>query len=61
MGETFINVFFNGKERKLKPFVLQNDQNLFGTDWMKEFDLFNVPINTFCNKKKMVQQQVQIN
>ena len=27
-----------------------NAQNLFGTDWMKEFDLFNVPINTFCNK-----------
>ena len=24
-------------------------QNLFGTDWMETFDLFNVPINTFCN------------
>ena len=24
MGETFINVFFNGKERKLKVFVMQN-------------------------------------
>ena len=51
MGETFINVFFNGKkERKLKAFVMRNAQNLFGTDWIEEFDLFNVPINTFCNK-----------
>ena len=38
------------KERKLKAFVMRNAQNLFGTDWMEEFDLFNVPINTFCNR-----------
>ena len=50
MGETFINVFFNGKERKLKAFVMRNAQNLFAMDWMEEFDLFNIPINTFCNK-----------
>ena len=29
---------------------MQNAQNLFGTDWMEEFDLFNLPINTFFNK-----------
>ena len=50
MGETFINVFFCGKERKLKAFVMRNAQNLFGTDWMEEFNLFNVSINTFCIK-----------
>ena len=50
MGETFINVFFNGKERKLKVFVMRNAPNLSGTDWREDFDLFNVPINTFCNK-----------
>ena len=50
MGETFINVFLNGKERKLKAFVMRNAQNLFGTDWMEEFNLFNAPINTFCYK-----------
>ena len=50
MEETFINVFFNGKERKLKAFVMQNAQNLFGMDWMEEFNLFNVLINTFCHK-----------
>ena len=34
-GETFINVFFNGKERKLKAFVFRNAQNLFWMDWME--------------------------
>ena len=24
-------------------------QNIFGTDWMEVFDLFKVPIKTFCN------------
>ena len=38
------------KKRKLKAFVMQNAQNLFGTNWMEEFGLFNVTINTFCNK-----------
>ena len=50
MGETFINVVFNGKERKLKAFVMRNAQSLFGMDWMEEFNLFNVPVNTFCYK-----------
>ena len=50
MGETFINIFFNRKERKLKAFFMGNAQNLFRTDWMEEFDLFNVPMNTFCYK-----------
>ena len=45
MEETFMNVFFYGKERKLKVFVMRNAPNLFGTDWMEEFDP-----NTFCNK-----------
>ena len=40
MGETFINVFFNGKERKLKAFVIRNTQKLFGTEYMEKFDLF---------------------
>ena len=50
MRETFINVFFNEKERKLKAFVMWNAQNFVGTDWMGELALFNVPIDTFCNK-----------
>ena len=28
---------------------MERSQNLFDTDWMKVFNLFNVPINTFCN------------
>ena len=29
---------------------MQNAQNLFRMDWMEEFDIFNIPISTFCNK-----------
>ena len=29
---------------------MRNAQNLFGTDWMEEFDPFNVPLDMFCNK-----------
>ena len=29
---------------------MQNAQDLFGMDWMEEFNLFKVPINTFFNK-----------
>ena len=50
MWESFIIFFFNGKERKLKAFVVRNAQNLFGSNCMEKFDLFNGPINTFCNK-----------
>ena len=46
MGETFINVFCNGNERKLKAFVMQNAQNLFGMDAMEKFDVFYVANNT---------------
>ena len=28
---------------------MDQSQNLFGTDWMEAFDLFNVPENTFWN------------
>ncbi len=50
MGETFINIFFNGKERKLKALVMCNSSSLFGTNWMEEFGMYDDPINTFCNK-----------
>ena len=28
---------------------MDQSQNPFGTDWMEAFDLFNIPINMFCN------------
>ena len=34
----------------MKIFVLKNTNNLFGSDAIQEFELWNSPINTFCKK-----------
>ena len=45
------NVTFNGTtKKKLKLFVLKNTENLFGTDSIQEFNMWDLPINTFCQK-----------
>lgn len=49
-GEIITNVTLNGTTKKLKMFVLKNTNNLFGTDWMQQFNLWDLPINTFCQK-----------
>ena len=49
--EKFIsNVTFQGRMLKLKTCVLKNTENLFGTDWMEKFKLWDMPINSFCQK-----------
>ncbi len=40
------------KKFKLKAFIMDQFQNLFGKDWMESFDVWNLPINTFCNSEK---------
>ena len=49
-GELITKVTFNGTTTKLKLFVLKNTENLFRTDWIQEFSLWGLPINTFCQK-----------
>ena len=49
-GEIITYVTFNGTTKNLKMFVLKNTDNLFGTDWMQQFNLWDQPINTFCQK-----------
>ena len=49
-GEAIVNVSLRKKTRKLKVFVLRNATNLFGTDWITEFELWDAPISDFCNK-----------
>ena len=49
-GETIVDVSLKGKSKKLKVFVLRNASNLFGTDWISEFELWDSPMNNFCNK-----------
>ena len=31
-------------------FVLKNRENLFGTDWIEKFKMWDMPINSFCKK-----------
>lgn len=49
-GELTIPVILNGITKKLKVFVPKNSENLFGTDWMERFKLWDQPINNFCQK-----------
>ena len=49
-GEAIVNVSLRKKTKKLKVFVLRNATNLFGTDWITEFELWDAPISDFCNK-----------
>ena len=47
-GEVTTNITLKGKTLKLKMFVLRNTNNLFGTDWIQRFELWNSPISDFC-------------
>ena len=40
----------NGVTKKLKAYVLKNLDNLFGTDWIERFNLWDCPMSTFCRK-----------
>ena len=43
-------ISFLGKILKSKVYVLQNMSNLFGSDWIVLFDLWQLPINSYCNR-----------
>ena len=49
-GELLCDVSFLGKTLSSKVFVLQNSSNLFGNNWILMFDLYELPINSFCNR-----------
>ena len=49
-GEVITNVTLKGKTLKLKMFELKNTNNLFGTDWIQQFELWDSPISDFCQK-----------
>ena len=44
----------NGITKKLKVFALKNTENLFGSDWFQKFNLWDQPINTFCQKVECI-------
>lgn len=51
-GEFITNLKLNDKTLKLRVFVMKNTYNLFGTNWMEQFNLWNSPIILFCHEVK---------
>ena len=49
-GKLITTATFMGKTLKLKLFVLKNTNNLFGTDCMTQFRLWDLPVNSYCQK-----------
>ena len=49
-SEVTTSVTLKIKTLKLKMFVLRNTNNLFGTDWIQKFELWDSPISDFCQK-----------
>ena len=49
VGEVWLNMNFNNKIKKTKIFVMRNTNNLFGTDAITKFNLWDLPISSFCN------------
>ena len=58
-GKIIIPVTLNGINKKLKVFVLKNTENLFGSDWFQKFNLWDQPINTFCQKVECITTEAE--
>ena len=56
-GEIIIPVSLNGITKKV--FVLKNTENLFGSDWFQKFNLWDQPINTFCQKVEFITAEAE--
>ena len=50
LGEIILTVALDRVTHKLKAYVLKNSDNLFGTDWIEKFNLWDCPMRTFCRK-----------
>ena len=57
VGELITNVTFKEKNFKLKIFEMIYTNNLFDTDLLEQFQLLDMPINSFCQKKKKKKMQ----
>ena len=50
LGEVVLTVTLNGITKRLITYVLKNTDNLFGTDWIEKFNLWDCSMSTFCRK-----------
>ena len=58
-GKIIIPVSLNGITKKLKVFILKNTKNLFGSDWFQKFNLWDQPINMFCQKVDCIMAEAE--
>ena len=58
-GEVVTNVTLRGKNLKLKVFISKNTSNLFGTDWIQKFKLWDSPTRDFCKKVKNLTAEAE--
>ena len=49
-GKLTLPVTLNDTTKKVNVFVHKKSENLFGTDWMERFKLWDQPIINFCHK-----------
>lgn len=56
-GEFMTNVTLNDKT--MKTFVMKNATKLFGTEWMQQFNLWNIPIIFHSAKYVKVFQRIK--
>ena len=54
-GEMIMPVSLNGITKKLEVFT----ENLFGSDWFQKSNLWDQPINTFCQKLKCITAEAE--
>ena len=58
-GEIIIPVSLNGITKKLKVFVQKNTENIFGSEWFQKFNLWDQPINAFCQKEECITAEAE--
>lgn len=49
-GQIEVTVTLDDQAKSLKCLVSGTQSNLFGIDWISQFNLWDQPISTFCNK-----------
>lgn len=51
------NISFIERTFKSNVYVLPGTKNLFGTDWIMFFDLWELLVNSFCNKVEVSEKE----
>ena len=61
IGEFSCIVSFVEGTLKSKVYALPGTSKLFGTDWLVLFDLWELPVNSFCKKQRKKSKKKQKN